>query len=91
VDYLMALVRRTREDPRIRMGVSPRGAIALYRAARAHALVDGRTFLVPDDIRSLLVPCLAHRIIPSSGGASPGHEESVALLDDILDSTPVPL
>lgn len=91
VDYLMALVRRTREDPRIRMGVSPRGAIALYRAARAHALVDGRSFLVPDDIRTLLVPCLAHRIIPASGGASPGHEEGVALLEDLRDSVPVPL
>ena len=80
VDYLMTLVRQTREDPRIRMGVSPRGAIALYRASRAHALVDGRNFLVPDDIRTLLIPCLAHRIIPVSGGASPGHEEGAALL-----------
>jgi MoxR-like ATPase len=91
VDYLMALVRLTREDPRIRMGVSPRGAIALYRAARAHALVDGRSFLVPDDIRTLLLPCLAHRIIPSSGGASAGHEEGAALLEDLLDAVPVPL
>ena len=91
VDYLMALVRRTREDPRVRMGVSPRGAIALFRAARAHALVDGRTFLVPDDIRSLLVPCLAHRIVPAGGGAAPGHEEGAALLEDLLDGVPVPL
>lgn len=91
VDHLMTLVRRTREDTRIRLGVSPRGAIALFRAARAHALVDGRRFLVPDDIRRLAVPCLAHRIIPAGGLAAAGHEEGAALVEEFLDSLPVPV
>lgn len=91
VDYLMTLVRLTRDDPRIQMGVSPRGAIALFRAARAHALVDGRAYLVPDDIRSLVAPCLAHRIVPATGGMGGGHEEGAALLEEIVDAVPVPV
>lgn len=91
VDYLMAIVRLTRQDPRIRMGVSPRGAIALYRAARAHALVDGRSYLVPDDIRRLVGPCLAHRVVPSGAGPGTGHEEAAELLEKIVDSLPIPV
>ncbi len=93
LDYLMQIVRRTRTEPRLRMGVSPRGAIALFRAARAHALVSNRTFLVPDDIRDLVVPTLAHRLVPV--GATPSsaesHEEAEALLEDLLTDIPVPL
>lgn len=92
VDYLMALVQATRTDARLRMGVSPRGGIALYRAARAYALVDGRRYLTPDDVRRMTVPCLAHRLLP--GGASiataEAHEEARAVLEDLLDSVPVP-
>ena len=53
VDYLMAIVRATRTDARLRMGVSPRGAVGLFRAARAYALVQGRRYLVPDDVTAL--------------------------------------
>jgi MoxR-like ATPase len=91
VDHLMGIVRLTREDPRIRMGVSPRGAIALFRAARAHALVDGRRYLVPDDVRTLVIPCLAHRIVPAAGGPGSGHEEGAMLLEELLDTLPVPV
>jgi len=93
VDYLMRIVRATREDARLRIGASPRGAIALFRAARAHALVDRRTYVVPDDVRRLVVPCLAHRLIPQ-GTLSPtadAHEEAAVLLEEIADRIPVPV
>lgn len=93
VDYIMEIVRRTRAASGVRIGVSPRGAIALFRAARAYALTDDRDFLVPDDVRDLVHPCLAHRILPS--GASPAsaeaHRLSEALLDELLDRVPVPV
>lgn len=93
VDYLMEIVRRTRTEPRLRMGVSPRGAIALFRAARALALLDGRSFLVPSDIHRLVVPCLAHRLLPVGATAATheAHEEAAAVLEEILESLPVPV
>jgi MoxR-like ATPase len=93
VDYLMEVVRRTRTEPRLRMGVSPRGAIALFRAGRAYALLNGRTYLVPSDVQRLVVPCLAHRLLPigSTGATHEAHEESAAILDDLMESVPVPV
>lgn len=93
MDYLMAIVQRTRTTPKLRMGVSPRGSIALFRAARAFALTHGRTYLVPDDVRRLVVPCLAHRILPSggSGGSNDLYEEAAAILEGILGEVEAPL
>ena len=93
VDYVMTIITATRTDPRLRMGVSTRGAIALFRVARAYALVDGRTFLVPDDVRRLVVPCLAHRLLPTGATAATtrAHEEATAVLESIVISTPVPV
>jgi len=93
VDYLMEIVRRTRSSSGVRIGVSPRGAIALFRASRAYAVTHGRDYLIPDDIRDLVHPCLAHRILPT--GASPAsaeaHRLAETLLDEILDQVPVPV
>lgn len=93
VDYLMAIVRATRTDPRLRMGVSPRGAIGLFRAARAHAIVHGRRYLIPDDVQQLVAPCLAHRLLPigTAAATTDAHEQGAALLDEILAQIPVPL
>ncbi|MGI9181279.1 MAG: AAA family ATPase [Longimicrobiaceae bacterium] len=93
VDYVMAIVQATRVDPRFRAGASTRAAIALFRAARAYALVEGRSYLVPDDVRRLVVPCLAHRLLPAgSFSATAGaHEEAAATLEEIVSSTPVPV
>ena len=93
VDYLMALVQATRSDARLRMGVSPRGAIALFRAARAYALMDGRRYLVPDDVRTMAPPALAHRLLPAgaSSATSEAHDEARAILEDIVADTPVPV
>ncbi|MCW6168073.1 MAG: MoxR family ATPase [Thermoplasmatales archaeon] len=60
--YLVDLVRATRADPRAEVGASPRGSLGLARAARAHALVRGRDFVLPDDVKTIAGPALAHRI-----------------------------
>jgi MoxR-like ATPase len=88
LDYLMALVAATRDSPLLRLGVSPRGSLALLRAARARALADGRDFLVPDDLKALAVPALAHRVLLR---AAPGGEvDGDAVIGAITDATPVP-
>ncbi|HZY91155.1 MAG TPA: MoxR family ATPase [Thermoplasmata archaeon] len=61
--YVVALVGATRIDPRAEVGASPRGSLALLKLSRARALLDGRDYVVPDDVKSLAVPALAHRIL----------------------------
>jgi len=93
VDFLMEIVARTRVEPRLQIGVSPRGAVALFRASRAYALVQGRSYLVPDDILTLAVPCLAHRLLPVGTAASTAeaHQEAAILLEEIIQEVPVPV
>ncbi len=93
VDYVMEIARRTRTSNAFRLGVSPRGSVALFRAARAYALVRGRDYLVPDDVRDLAVPCLAHRLLPAGMGAATldAHEHAAALLESLLDEVEVPV
>jgi MoxR-like ATPase len=62
VDYVVAIVRATRANAQIQVGASPRGGLALTQLARAQALLRGRDFVIPDDIKSIAVPALAHRI-----------------------------
>jgi MoxR-like ATPase len=92
VAYLLAIVQETRNHEAIEMGVSPRGAIALRRAAQARALLDGRDYCIPEDVRELAVDVLAHRLLadPRSGRARDG-EETAWILREILDQTNVPL
>ncbi|MGH7458128.1 MAG: AAA family ATPase [Longimicrobiaceae bacterium] len=93
VDYVMEIVRATRADRRLRTGVSPRGGMGLLRAARGRALVEGRTYLVPDDVQRLVVPCLAHRLIPARGAGAEGdaHAEVAGILAEITSGIPVPV
>ena len=93
VDYLMAVVQATRTEPRLRAGASTRGAIALLRAARGYALVDGREFLVPDDVRRLVIPTLAHRLLPAGASAATGeaYAEAVSVVEEILSRIPMPV
>ncbi|MCC6465402.1 MAG: MoxR family ATPase [Planctomycetes bacterium] len=62
-DYILEIVNETRNNPKLVSGVSPRGSVALFRAAQAHALIEGRDFVVPDDVKALAVPVLSHRVI----------------------------
>jgi len=93
VEYLMELVERTRTSTHLRIGVSPRGAIGLYRAARAYALTQGRAYLIPDDVRSLVIPCLAHRVLAAgtSGTAPDAHEQAAQVLEGILEEVEAPV
>ena len=88
LDYVLALVAATRAAPPLRLGVSPRGSLALLRAARARALADGRDFVVPDDVKTLAVPALAHRVLLR--GATGGEVDPAAIVRALCDSVPVP-
>jgi MoxR-like ATPase len=80
IDYAVRIVRETREASGIRMGAGPRGSIALVRAARASAVLEGRDFVTPDDVRRVAVPALRHRI-----ALAPELEIEAYRPDDILD------
>jgi MoxR-like ATPase len=66
-NYLLDLIEKTRTDARFVRGASTRGSVALYRAVRAHALVKGRAWAVPEDVRDLCGPVLGHRVVARSG------------------------
>jgi MoxR-like ATPase len=81
-DYLLDLVWLTRSDNRLLRGVSPRGAQALHRACRAHARVEGRAFVIPEDVRALAVPVLGHRVV-ARAGAGGGADVIAGMLDEL--------
>jgi len=93
VDYVLAIVEKTRHNESLALGVSPRGAQALYRAVQALAFAEGRDYALPDDVKRLVVPLFAHRVVLS--GRLPlsqrTAEASERILQDILTSTEVPL
>mgnify|MGYP006282417537 CR=1 FL=1 len=82
--YLLNLVQEIRTDSRVRMGVSPRASISLARASQARALINGRDSVLPEDIKTLAVPVLAHRIVPHSHSDNPS-----AMLQEYLDRVPI--
>jgi MoxR-like ATPase len=88
--YVVALLRQTRGDTRVYLGASPRAGIALLRVAKARALAEGREFVVPEDVKEVAVPVLAHRLIlaPEARSAALGADE---LIVDALVHTPVPV
>ena len=93
VDYLMRIVAATRSSEMLDVGVSPRGTLALFRAAQAIALTEEREYCIPDDVKRLVIPVFAHRITVSSRYASAMRrsEEAEAVLHEILKSVSVPL
>ena len=92
VDYAMSIVEETRRHPAIAVGVSTRGALAWYRAAQAAALAAGRDFVIPDDVKALAVPCLAHRLALAQTHESLGRARADAerLVGEIAGRVPVP-
>lgn len=88
-DYIVRLVEGTRSDPRLRLGISPRGSLSLYRSAQAAALIAGRNFVTPDDIRELAIAVLAHRIVPDTKAKYSG-TRSDQIIAELLSKTPVP-
>ena len=91
LDYALALVRETRSSKHLVVGASPRATIALTRAAQAHALLAGRDFALPDDVKSLAVPVLAHRVLGDGGGAEDGRDERETIIRDLVEGLDVPL
>ena len=87
-----AIVERTRTHEALALGVSPRGAQALYRAAQALALVEGRDYVIPDDVKRLVIPVFAHRIgIARASLTQRSTEMSERILQEILTVVEVPL
>lgn len=82
--YILNLVRATRSDDEVTLGVSPRGSVALYRAIQSLAYLEGRTFAIPDDVKYLAPYVLSHRLIPAGG--QQGH----VVIRRLLDTVPVP-
>ena len=92
VAYLLSIVEATREHEALELGVSPRGAVALRRVAQARALVDGRDYCIPEDVRDLALSVFAHRVlIDAHSGARASSEETAWVLRDILERVPVPV
>jgi MoxR-like ATPase len=88
-DYMLRLVRATRETSKLALGASPRASIALYRTAQALAAVEGRSYIIPDDIKRLAVPVLAHRLILQPEFRL-RRESGASVVEEILNSTEVP-
>jgi MoxR-like ATPase len=88
-EYIVRLVKATRKHPDVYLGASPRGSIALYRTGQARAAMMGRDFVTPDDIKALAMVTLAHRLIISPS-ARIKNVDPRAVIQEILDSTPVP-
>ncbi|MEG3858209.1 AAA family ATPase [Microcoleus sp. herbarium12] len=82
--YIVDLVRSTRQDEEITLGVSPRGAVALHRASQALAFISGRDFATPDDVKDLAPHVLSHRLIPAGG------RKAKTIVDRLLRSVPIP-
>ncbi len=93
VDYMLAVVERTRTHESLAMGVSPRGAQALFRATQALAAVEGRDYATPDDVKRLALPVFAHRVVVNSRVAlAPRSTEAAErVLNEILTLVDVPL
>jgi MoxR-like ATPase len=88
--YIVQLTRATRSDADVRLGASPRATLALHRASQAWAAMHGRDFVIPDDVKDLAVPVLAHRLIASLEARLRGRDAE-AIVVSILDKVPVPL
>jgi len=89
-DYLLAIVHATREHSELSLGVSTRGALTMYRAAQSLALVSGRDYVIPDDIKELVRPVLAHRIVCRGSFSDRQSDQTAQILDSLLDSISVP-
>ena len=93
--YIVDIVRKTRNQNNIKLGVSPRGAIALYRACQAYAFVQGRDYVTPDDVHQLAQPVLAHRILLSDQNLDSSDKEMSEFqketIQDVLEEIKVPV
>ena len=90
VDYLLDVVDATRRSPDVLVGASPRASLAFAQAVRAAALVDGRDYVVPDDVKNLAVPVLAHRLVPKNYRAESRRRAVESIVEEILATVVAP-
>lgn len=90
VDYLLTLVETSRQEPRLKLGVSPRGSLAMFRAAQALAWADNRDYVRPDDIKELAVPVLAHRLVLDTKAKYAGASKA-DIMTELLAQVEVPV
>lgn len=90
VDYILDLVEATRNDDALHLGVSPRGAVALTGACQASALLAGRDYVTPDDVKGLFLPVCAHRVISKTYLSNGDANATARILQSILDRTAAP-
>jgi MoxR-like ATPase len=89
-DYVLGIVRGSREHPAVQLGASPRAALALFRASQARAALRGRAYVLPDDVKALAVPVLAHRLLVTPQGRMRG-QNGEEIIADVVAATPVPV
>lgn len=90
-DYLLDIVDVTRNSSELRVGVSTRGALSLYRAAQAWALIDGRDYVTPDDVKQMAAPVLAHRVIASDAAFGSKKEDAEAIIERAVSGVTAPV
>jgi len=88
-NYIVDIIRSTRKNPNVSLGSSPRGGLNLFRSSQALALIRGRDYVLPDDVKSLVIPSLNHRVLLSQSGEM-NNINSYKLLSEILDKHPIP-
>ena len=88
-EYIVDIARQTRKHSKIALGLSPRGSLALMKAAQAQAAIRGRDYVVPEDIKHLAVPVIAHRLMLSHS-MSASAAEAVQIVQELMDAVPVP-
>ena len=93
VDYMLAIVEKTRNHESLALGVSPRGSQALYRAVQALAMLEGRDYAIPDDVKRLAVPLFAHRVVINTRTTLVPRRADVGerVIEEILSQVEVPL
>ena len=90
-DYIIDIANATRQSSKLRLGVSTRACLALMRLSAAYAAIGGRDFVLPDDVKTLVIPCFAHRIISNTGRSLTTAESNETILSGILDSVKAPI
>ncbi len=93
IDYALRIVRATRDHENLQLGVSPRGGLFLVKVARAMALIQGRGYCIPDDIKAMTMPVLAHRVVVSGRPGDYGQDgdDAERIIRDLVETVPVPL
>ncbi len=91
--YILEIVQATRQHEHVQLGASPRSSVALYEGVQARALVEGRDYTTPDDVKRMAVPVLSHRLLIKNRSGAPGTvaKERDNVVNDILAKTPVPV